>query len=131
MGTVIYKNAKVVVNSVDLSVYVKSATVNYGAVMQDDTTMGMGTKSNKPGLLEWSATVEFLQNYTAGTVDATLFPLVAASSPFPLLIQPVSGSSISFSGAAVLATYNPAGGTVGDLERASATFQSAGTLGRA
>ncbi len=134
MATFVYTDASVVVNSVDLSDHVKSCTLNYEAEMLDDTVMGDTTRSNIAGLLNWSIDVEFLQDFAAAKVDATLFTLVGAAA-FTVTVKPtsasVSATNPSFSGSAVLESYPPMSGSVGDLETASATFRSAGTLARA
>jgi hypothetical protein len=134
MATFVYTDASVVVNSVDLSDHVKSCTLNYEAEMLDDTVMGDTTRSNIAGLLNWSIDVEFLQDFAAAKVDATLFSLIGAAA-FTVTVKPTSGSvsatNPSFSGSAVLESYPPMSGSVGDLETASATFRSAGTLARA
>jgi hypothetical protein len=134
MATFVYTDASVVVNSVDLSDHVKSCTLNYEAEMLDDTVMGDTTRSNIAGLLNWSIDVEFLQDFASAKVDATLFTLVGAAA-FTVTVKPTSGSvsatNPSFSGSAVLESYPPMSGSVGDLETASATFRSAGTLTRA
>lgn len=134
MATLIFKDAYVSINSVDLSDHVKSVTLNYEAEMQDDTAMGDTTRSNMAGLLNWSVDVEFLQDYAANEVDATLFSLVGAAA-FPIILKP-NGSATAvtnpkFTGNAVLASYTPMGGGVGDLAMAPITLSPAGTLTRA
>jgi len=134
MATFVYTDASVVVNSVDLSDHVKSCTLNYEAEMLDDTVMGDTTRSNIAGLLNWSIDVEFLQDFASAKVDATLFTLVGAAA-FTVVLKPTSGSvsatNPSFTGSAVLESYPPMTGGVGDLETVSVTFRSAGTLARA
>jgi hypothetical protein len=134
MATLIYKNAYVMINSVDLSGYVKSVTLNYEAEQQDDTVMGDDTRSNKPGLLNWSVDIEFVQDYVALKVDATLFPLVGADA-FAIVLKPngsvTAVTNPKFTGNAVLENYQPMGGTVGDLLMAPITLRPAGTLSRA
>jgi hypothetical protein len=134
MATFVYTDASVVVNSVDLSDHVKSCTLNYEAEMLDDTVMGDTTRSNLAGLLNWSIDVDFLQDFASAKVDATLFSLVGAAA-FAVVLKPTSGSvsstNPSFTGNAVLESYPPMTGGVGDLETVSVTFRSAGTLARA
>lgn len=135
MATLVYTDAYVSINSVDLSDHVKSVALNYEAEMLDDTVMGTsGTRSQKPGLKTWTLTVEFLQDYAAANVDATLFPLVGAAA-FPCNVRPVKGTAKGptnpeFSGNAVLESYPPLTGEVGALGTASASFRGAGTLSR-
>ena len=135
MATIIFKDAYVEINTVDLSEYVKSVTLNYEAELQDDTTMGDDTRSNKGGLKNWQADVEFVQDYAADKVDATLFPLVGAD-PFDILLKPdgdtTSVTNPRYDGKAVLESYNPMGGSVGDLAQSPVTFRpgKGGTLTR-
>jgi hypothetical protein len=130
MATLVYTDAFLSVNSVDLSDHVRSLTINYEAEMLDDTVMGTsGTRSNFPGLLNWSMEVNFLQDFAASEVDATLFPLVGAV-PFPIIARPTSAavgaSNPQYSGNAVLATYPPITGEVGTLAMVTASFKSGG-----
>lgn len=130
MATLVWTDASITINAVDLSDHLRSLTLTYEAEMLDDTVMGTnGTRSNKPGLKNWQFDAEFLQDYAAGEVDATLFPLVGAV-PFPIIIKPTSGAisatNPAYKGDAVLETYPPITGEVGTLAVVSATFRSGG-----
>jgi len=122
----------------DLSARVRSVTIDQNQAMQDDTAMGDTFTSSAVGLMSWSVTVEFVQDYIAdanNAVDATLSGLLAIGKTTELVIKPTSGSvsatNPSWTGTAVLESYNPVSGTVGDEAMATATFQSAGALARA
>ena len=135
MATFVLYDASGTVAGVDLSSYVRSVTVDAGQNMQDDTAMGDTFQSNAAGLATWSVSVEFLQDYAASKVDATLQPLLGIGTTAALVIKPTSGSvsatNPSYSGTGILESYNPVGGAVGDQAMASATFQSASALTRA
>lgn len=134
MATLVYTDASLVVNSVDLSDHVRSLTLNYEAEMLDDTVMGTsGTRSSKPGLKNWNLEVEFLQDFAAASVDATLFPLIGASS-FPVAARAVKTLAISatnpeYTGNAVLENYTPIAGEVGTLGMTNCTFRAGGGAG--
>lgn len=130
MATLIWTDAYFLCNAVNLSGFTRSLTLNYEAEMLDDTVMGTtGTRSNRPGLKNWSIEAEFLQDYAAGAVDATLFPLVGAAA-FAIEIRPtsaaVSATNPKYTGNAVLETYPPLSGEVGALGTVSASFRSGG-----
>lgn len=130
MATLVYTDAKLLVNTVNLSAWCRSLTLNYEAEMLDDTAMGTsGTRSNRPGLKNWSFEAEFLQDFAAGAVDATLFTLVGAN-PFPVEAQPTSAAASAtnprYTGNAVLETYPPLSGEVGALGTVAATMRSGG-----
>lgn len=131
-----FTDGSLVVNAVDLSTRVKSMTVNFSANMLDATAMGQTTKVNLAGVLEWSIAAEFEDDFAAsgaGSVDATLFPLVGAAA-FTVTFKPtsaaVSATNPSYSGSAVLQAH-PVGGAHGALLMKSVTFLSAGALTRA
>ena len=131
MPTLIYTDAFVSINGVDLSDHVRSVQLTYEAEMLDDTAMGTsGTRSTKPGLKGWTLAVEFYQDFAAGSVDATHFPLIGAVA-FPIRVKPVKALPISatnpeYQGNAVLESYPPITGEVGALGMASASFRSGG-----
>jgi len=130
MATLVYTNAYVLINAVNLSDHTKSITLNYEAELLDDTVMGTaGTRSNKPGLKNWSLEVEFLQDYAAANVDATLFALVGAAA-FAIAVRPVNAAiavdNPEYQGNAVLESYPPLVGEVGALGTASAMFKPSG-----
>lgn len=117
MATMIFDNAYLLLNSVDLSDHVKSLTINYDADQQDDTAMGDNTKSVKGGLKNWSASVEFHQDFATGKVDPTLFSAVGTT--VPVVMRPDTGSisatNPSFSGNVHVGGYGPLNGAVGDM----------------
>ena len=134
MTELIYKDAVLSVNAVDLSDHVKSATLTLGVEAQDDTAMGDNTRSAIAGLKTWSLEVEFHQDFAASQVDATLHPLIGAAA-FAISVKPTSGAvsatNPNYNGNVILASYVPMSGAVGVLLGATASFQAAGDLTRA
>lgn len=133
MATFVLKNADFTVNNVDLTNRTRQVTLSFTAEEHDDTVMGATYRSKKLGLADWTINATFLQDYAAGNVDATLFPLVG-SGAFSMNLLP-SGSGVAatnphFSGDVVLAEYTPLDSAVGDLAEVSVTFLGAGTLSR-
>ena len=134
MTELIYKDAVLSVNAVDLSDHVKTATLTMGVEAQDDTAMGDNTRSAIAGLKTWSLEVEFHQDFAASQVDATLHPLIGAAA-FAISVKPTSGAvsatNPNYNGNVILASYVPMSGAVGVLLGATASFQAAGDLTRA
>ena len=133
MGTLVLTDASVVINSVDLSDHVRSVSISYSADMVEDTNMGDDTHTMKGGLKNWSMDIEFAQDYAANEVDATLFPLVGSS--FTVAVKATSAATSAtnpeYSGTGLIESYNPIGGSVGELSTSSITIQAGGTLSRA
>jgi len=133
MARLNYTNCSIIVNGVDLSSDCKEVTVQTGAEMQDDGAMGDTTKKNAAGLLTWSITANFFQDFSSGKADATLAALNGAAA-FNIVVKPVAGAASAtnpaWSGNAVLQDYTPLQGTHGSRGMAPVTFASAGTLTR-
>jgi len=134
MATFVLYDAFVSIAGVTLSDHVRSVTIDAGQNMADDTAMGDDFVSNAAGLATWSVSVEFLQDYATGEVDATLEPLLGVGNTAALILRPTSSAKGSanpeYTGTAILESYNPIAGSVGDQAMASATFQSASALAR-
>jgi hypothetical protein len=131
----ILKDAFVSINSVDLSDHVRSVNMDLGVEPQDDTAMGDDTRSAEAGLLIYSATVEFYQDFAAGKVDATLFPLLGAAG-FPVIVRAVNTGGVgptnpNYVGNMILTKYPPVTGTVGDEHLLTCEFAAAGDISRA
>ncbi len=132
MAELILKDVQVVLNAVDLTEHVKSVTLTYEAEEQDRTTMGDSARRRLGGLKDFSATLNFLQDFDAGAVDATLFDIVG--DVVTLTITPkagaVSATNPKFSGGVLVRSYSPIDGSVGDLAETSVTLPGDGVLSR-
>lgn len=129
-----FTNAYVTVNSVNLSSYVRSVTLSYEADELETTAMSStAARTRIAGLISWQVELELNQDFAAGAVDATLFPLIGAA-PFGVGVRPVnaarSATNPEYSGNAILTSYSPTSGSVGDLATTSATFMGTGALSR-
>ena len=67
-------------------------------------------------------------------MDATLFALVGQAAVVALVIRPDAGAKSAtnpeYTGNALLASYSPIGGSVGDVAAAPVTFVGTGDLAR-
>ena len=134
MTELIYKDAVLSVNAVDLSDHVKTATLTMGVEAQDDTAMGDNTRSAIAGLKTWSLEVEFHQDFAASEPDVTLEPLIGAAA-FAIALKPTSAATSAtnpdYQGNAILTSYVPMSQAVGTLLPCTASFAAAGDLTRA
>ena len=132
MAAIPLTNAKVLINAVDLSDHVRQVTINYNADVQDKTAMGATAHARLASLKDWSVDIEFNQDFAAANVDATLFSIVGSSVAVD--IQPVnaarSATNPSYNGNAVLESYKPIAGKVGDLLVTNITMRGDGALAR-
>lgn len=129
MATFVLTDAVVTINSVVLSDRVRAVTIDYSAEMQDDTTMGAGTRTQIPGLLDWTITVEFVQDFAATEVDITLFSLVGAVA-FPILVRSDSGTisvtNPEYTANGIIESYPILGNTVGEIATTTVVFRPSG-----
>lgn len=126
MAAFVLTNAYLTVNTVDLSDHVISLEFPLEAEMVDETAMGDSARSFLAGLKNGTVTVNFQQDFASSKVDATLFPLLGAAA-FALAIRPVNttiaATNPEFQFNALLKSYPPVAGTVGELAKAQAVFQ--------
>jgi hypothetical protein len=126
-------NAFVSINSVNLSQFVKTVTLSYKSEMQDDTAMGDSARSRIGSLKDYTLSIEFFQSYAASAVDATLFNIVGSVVPIEIRgsASAASATNPKYTGNAILETYQPVGGSVGDNLMAPVTMSGVGALTRA
>lgn len=133
MASFAFIDARVEVNSVVLSSYVRAVTLNVSADELDDTAMGDTYRSRIGGLKDWSLQLEFNSDFAASAVDATIWPLLGTTTTCK--VRPTSASigttNPEYSGSALVSQHNPMGNSVGDLATVSNQWPGAGTLSRA
>lgn len=127
------KDASVTVNSVDLSTYVTSLTLNYEVDSVEVTAMQMAGHTYTGGLQNVSLDVTFNQDFAATKVAATLDALIGTTTT--VIVKPtssaVSATNPSYTiSNAFLAGTQPVAGSVGDLASMSVSF-TGGTLVKA
>jgi hypothetical protein len=119
---------------VDLSAWVKEINLDYEAETLDETAMGDTTRKNLGGLLNWSASVTFKQDFTASAPDVTLFSTVGTVVTIIIRADKSDGvgaTNPNYTGSALVTSYKPFGQGVGDLAMATLELVSAGALSRA
>jgi len=126
-------DASVTVNSVDLSTYVTSVTLNYEKDSVEVTAMGSSGHTFTGGLQNISLDVTFNQDFAATKVAATLDALIGLTTT--VVVKPttaaVSATNPSYTiSNAFLAGTQPVAGSVGDLASTSVSF-TGGTLVKA
>lgn len=125
-----FTNALVLVNGQDLSSAVRGVTVEDSRNPVDVTGMGSGYIQETKGLGTAAITIQFLQDFSAGRVHATLQPLVGSTTPIAVEVRAVNAARSATNpamlmAAALLFTYNPLDGSIGDAAEFSAEFRNA------
>jgi len=130
MAIFVFTDAKVIVNAVDLSDHATKVTVVDDRNEVDVTAFGSSYEQVTKGLGKASITVEFLQDFAAAKVAATLQPLVGSSTPIVVEIRPTStGRSATnpahYMASGLLFTYSGLDGEVGNAAKITAEFKNA------
>lgn len=134
MAISVLTNVSVKVNGVDLSDHVSKVTIEDNRDTVDITAMGATNKTVTKGLGDAKVTADFFNDFAAGSVYATLQPLIGSSTPVPVELIPnksvaVSATNPRITMQALLFSFNALDGSVGDANSMSAEFQNAAQAG--
>lgn len=129
MAQVVLTNADITCNGVVLSNRSNSVELNYEVESVEVTAFG-GNRSFVGGLQNNTITIEFMQDFAAANVEATIFPLVGQQTTVTVRASAAATSATNplytVSGT-YLASHTPVAGAVGELAMTSLTF-TGGTL---
>ena len=132
MAQLVLTDASITINAVDLSDRANSVELNYEIDSVEITAFGSGGHTFTGGLQNLSCTIEFMQDFAASEVEATIDALVGTSTE--VIIKPTSdavgASNPSYTFTGFLASHTPVAGAVGELAMTSLTF-TGGTLVKA
>lgn len=131
MAVVALLNEYVSINAVALSDHVKSATLAIESTQLDSTAMGDSWNEVTGGLKSGTLTIEFLDDFAASNVDATLWPLLGTSVAFEVRIDAgaVSTSNPKYTGNVFIAQHT-VGGSLNEMAGKSLTFPTSGAVTR-
>ena len=124
---------KITVNGTNLSTNLNSVELALESDDLETTAFGGTFRERIGGLKTGSLTLQFMQDFGASSVDATLFPLFNTLAT--VVITPtsstVSATNPSYTAVCLANAYTPANAAVGDLATFSITWPTSGTVVRA
>lgn len=129
MAQVVLTNADITVNGVVLSNRSNNVELNYEVESVEVTAFG-GNRSFVGGLQNNTITIDFMQDFVAANVEATIFPLVGQQTT--VTVRPSAAATSATNPlytvtGTYLASHTPVSGAVGELAMTSLTF-TGGTL---
>ncbi len=133
MAQIVLTDASITVNSISLGNRANSVELNYEVDSVEITAFGDSGHKFTGGLQNLTCNIEFMQDFAASNVEATIYPLVGTTTT--VVIKPTSGAvsatnpSYTISNA-FLASHQPVAGAVGELAMTSLSF-TGGTLAKA
>jgi hypothetical protein len=123
---------KVTVGTTVLSDSIASVTLDITTDEVETTAFGSTYRTRIGGLKDASVSLDFHQDFGAGSVDALLFPLMG--STVAVKIAPTSGTVTAtnpeYRFTALVTQYQPFAGAVGDLSTLSITWPTASEIVR-
>jgi hypothetical protein len=123
---------KITVAGVDFSTNLNSVELSQEADDLETTAFGQSWRSRIGGLYNASVTLNFMQDFAAGSVDATLNPLLGSIAT--VIIQSASGTVSStqpkYEATCLVTSYSPFASSVGDIATLSVTWPVSGTVVR-
>jgi hypothetical protein len=129
MAQLVLTNADITVNGVVLSNRANSVELNYEVESVEVTAFG-GNRSFIGGLQNNTITIEFMQDFVAANVEATIYPLVGTQTS--VTVRPSAAATSATNPlytvtGTFLSSHTPVSGAVGELAMTSLTF-TGGTL---
>jgi hypothetical protein len=134
MAKFVATDYKVVFGTANFSNLVAAVTLEFTAEEQDVTSFGTaGFRERITGLKDGTLTVDFMQDFAAGSVDAYFWSNLG--SAVGVTLTPTSGSvtssNPSYSGTVVITGYSPLASSVGDLATFSLSLPTSSVWVRA
>lgn len=110
-------DARVEVNAVNMSSFVQSVELPSEFEALEDTAMGDNARSRIAGLEDSTISITWIQSFTSGGPDATLWPL--RGSVTEVRVRPtsdaVSSSNPEYVASYLINSWNPLANSVGEL----------------
>ena len=135
MARLVLTNVEVTVGGVSLADHIASITLGSTYDVLETTAFKGGNvpqaaKTRTAGLVDNSVTLEFHQDFAAGSVNSTIYPLLGTE--VAVKIQPVNGAisatNPEYQFNAIVSEWTPLNGAVGELATASVTWPITGAI---
>jgi hypothetical protein len=135
MARLVLTNVEVTVAGVSLADHIASVTLGSTYDVLETTAFKGGNvpaaaKTRIAGLVDNSVTLEFHQDFAAGSVNATIYPLLGTE--VAVKVQPVNGaisaSNPEYQFNAIISEWTALNGAVGELATASVTWPITGAI---
>lgn len=134
MPRIVLTDAKVTINSINLSSYISSVTLSTSTDVVDTTGFSStAARTRVAGLQDNSVTIEFFQDFATSLVEQTIYPLLGTNTS--VVVVPTSSAvgptNPSYTFTATVSEWQPLSGAVGELSTASVTWPISGAITKA
>ena len=133
MAKIVLTDAKVTINSVNLSDHINSITLETKDEIIETSSFGSTAKTRVAGLADNSVSLDFIQDFAAANVEATIYPLIGTATT--IVVQPTSSAvgatNPTYTFSAIISEWSPLKGGIGQLATASVTWPISGSITKA
>jgi hypothetical protein len=133
MARLVLTNAFVTINGVNLSDHIASVTLTTSDDVVETTAFGDSARTRIGGLRDNSVALEFHQDYATSNVEATIYPLLGATTT--VVVKPdgatTGAANPAYTMTALVTEWTPLNGAVGELATASITWPISGAITKA
>jgi hypothetical protein len=133
MAKLILDDVSITIDSVALSYHGNRVEISSEKDLQETTAFGSNSKEYLLGLGDGTMSFTFQQDYSATSVDDTLWDIHDAGDPVVIVVKPTSGAvsatNPSYTMTGVLPAYTPVSGDVGQVSTIECQFQNADPSG--
>jgi hypothetical protein len=130
MPKLVLTNAFVSIAGINLSDHISSISLATQYDLVDTTQFGDTSKKMIAGLAANSVSFEFHQDFTAGSVESVIYPLLGTATA--CIVKPVdaarSANNPQYNFSVLISEWTPLNATVGDLTTASVTWPISGDV---
>ena len=133
MSKIVLTDAKVTINSVNLSDHINNITLETKDDIIETSAFGSTAKTRVAGLADNQVTLDFHQDFATTNVEATIYPLIGQTTT--IVVQPTSAAvgatNPTYTFSAVIVDWTPLKGQIRQLATASVTWPITGTISKA
>lgn len=132
MARLVFTNPSITINSVDLTDRIAQVSIDMSFAEVETTAFGDSAVTRVAGLGDHSVSLSFHQDFASGEVEQTIYPLLGTTTT--VVVKPVntttSTDNPSYSFSALVNSWAPISGSVGDLLTADVTWPISGMVNK-
>lgn len=133
MAKFVLKDAVITVDGDDISDHVSSVTIETTRDEVDVTAFGASNREILAGLGDATITLEVFQDFASNEIDQNMYQHSIEDSPFEVTVRPtdaaISATNPEYTMQALLFSYSPISGAVGEASTTTLTFRNASSTG--
>jgi hypothetical protein len=132
MARLVFTSPEITINSVDLTDRIAQVSIDMSFAEVATTAFGDSAVTRIAGLGDHSVSLSFHQDFAASEVEATIYPLLGTTTTVTVKPTNVTTSSTNpkYTFTALVNSWTPISGAVGDLLTADVTWPISGLVNK-